>query len=153
MIDNLFFLAVGAFGWGLSLATYRMFARRFSWPMGALQADLPAIPILLGLVSLMSGLLFAASRGVDGGGLVIVGCGFLLAMFWLGFLRVGSQISLFLAPFVTVLLLIGWLSVMFGYDRPGWAFKHPTDYLKPQAYEHAERASIKSQRLLWEPSR
>lgn len=136
MIDNLFLLAVGAFGWGLSLATYRMFARHYAWPMGALHADLPAIPILIGVVALMSGLLFAASRGIDSGGLMIVGCGFLLTVFWTGFLRVGSQISLFLAPLVTLLLLVGWLSVMFGFDRPGWAFKRPGDYFKRQSFEH-----------------
>ena len=27
MVDNLFLLAVAALGWGLSLATYRLFAR------------------------------------------------------------------------------------------------------------------------------
>ncbi len=140
MIDNLFLLAVGAFGWGLSLATYRMFARRFSWPMGALHADLPAIPVILGVASLMTGLLFAASRGVDAGGAMIIGCGFLLALFWIGFLRVGSQISLFLAPAVTVLLLIGWLSVMFGFDRPGWAYERPADYLQQQSYESPKDA-------------
>ena len=128
MVDNLFLLAVGAFGWGLSLAAYRMFARRFAWPMGALQADLPAIPVLLGLVSLMAGLLYAAMRGVDGGGMMIIGCGFLLAMFWIGFLRVGSQISLFLAPLVTVLLVFGWFAHEFGFERPGYALKRPADY-------------------------
>lgn len=110
MIDGLFLLAVGAFGWGLSLATYRMFARRNGWPMGSLQADLPAVPVLLGTVSLLAGLLFAAARGPELGGWVILLFGLLLAIFWTGFLRVGSQISLFLAPIATALLLVGWLS-------------------------------------------
>jgi len=110
MIDGLFLLAVGAFGWGLSLATYRMFARRNGWPMGSLQADLPAVPVLLGMVSLLAGLLFAAARGPELGGWVILLFGLLLAIFWTGFLRVGSQISLFLAPIATALLLVGWLS-------------------------------------------
>ena len=37
--------------------------------------------------------------------------GILLAIFWTGFLRVGSQISLFLAPIASVLLITGWLSL------------------------------------------
>ena len=110
MIDSMFLLAVGAFGWGLSLATYRMFARSNGWPMGSLQADLPAVPILLGIVSFLTGLLFAAARGPELGGWVIVLFGVLLAIFWTGFLRVGSQVSLFLAPIATGLLLVGWLS-------------------------------------------
>lgn len=110
MIDVLFLLAVAAFGWGLSLATYRLFARRNGWPMGSLQADLPAVPVILGLFSLLAGLLFAAARGPELGGWVILLFGLLLAVFWTGFLRVGSQISLFLAPIATALLLVGWLS-------------------------------------------
>lgn len=110
MIDTLFLLAVGAFGWGLSLATYRMFARRNGWPMGSLQSDLPAVPVILGIISLLAGLLFAAARGPELGGWVILLFGLLLAVFWTGFLRVGSQVSLFLAPIATALLLVGWLS-------------------------------------------
>jgi hypothetical protein len=34
MIDERFLLAVAALGWGLSLSTYRVFARRNGWPMG-----------------------------------------------------------------------------------------------------------------------
>lgn len=110
MIDALFLLAVGAFGWGLSLATYPLFARRNDWPMGALQADLPAVSVLLGTFCLLAGLLFAAARGPELGGWVILLFGLLLAVFWTGFLRVGSQVSLFLAPLATALLLVGWLS-------------------------------------------
>jgi hypothetical protein len=110
MIDNLFLLAVAAFGWGLSLATYGLFARRHAWPMGALQIDFPAVPVLLGLFSILIAIWFATTRGVDAGGWVIVLFGILLAIFWTGFLRVGSQISLFLAPVATVLLITGWLS-------------------------------------------
>jgi len=36
--------------------------------------------------------------------------GVLLAIFWTGFLRVGSQVSLFLAPVAMALLLIAWFS-------------------------------------------
>lgn len=110
MMDNLFLLAVAALGWGISLATYGFIARQRSWPMGALQVDFPAVPILLGLFSVLISIWFAVTRGVDAGGWVIVLFGILLAIFWTGFLRVGSQISLFLAPIATVLLITGWLS-------------------------------------------
>ncbi len=128
MIDNLFILAIAAFGWGLSLATYRMFARHNKWPMGTLHADLPAIPILIGIFALLAGTLFAAARGEDFGGWVIIGCGALLAFFWTGFLRVGSQVSLLLAPAVTALLLFGWLAEpFFGYQQPKWASETPRE--------------------------
>lgn len=111
MIDNLFLLAVAALGWGLSLTTYRFFARRHGWPMGALQIDFPTVPALIGAISILFALLFAFTRGAEAGGWVIVLFGILLAIFWTGFLRVGSQISLFLAPIATVLLITGWLSL------------------------------------------
>lgn len=123
MIDNLFLFAVGAFGWGLSLATYRLFAVRNGWAMGALHVDLPAVPVILGIFSLLTGLLFAAARGAELGGWTIVLFGILLATFWTGFLRVGSQISLFLAPLAAVLLLIGWLS---DFDQVRWVGGHPS---------------------------
>ncbi len=110
MIDNLFLLAVAALGWGLSLATYSIFAMRQQWPMGALQLDFPAVPVLLGLVSIAVALWFALTRGSEAGGWIIVLFGILLAIFWTGFLRVGSQISLILAPVATVLRITGWLS-------------------------------------------
>ncbi len=130
MIDNLFLLAIGAFGWGLSLTTYRLFARKNKWPMGSLHTDLPAIPTLLGLFALTMGLLFAAALGAYDGGWIIVACGILLAIFWTGFLRVGSQISLFLAPLAGGLLLIGWLPVILGYEQPRWAHVRPADLIK-----------------------
>lgn len=110
MIDNLFLLAVAALGWGLSLATYSIVARRQEWPMGALQIDFPAVPVLIGLFAISNALWFAATRGTEAGGWVIVLFGILLAVFWTGFLRVGSQISVFLAPVATVLLITGWLN-------------------------------------------
>lgn len=110
MIDERFLLAVAAVGWGLSLSTYRMFARRNGWPMGSLQSDLPAVPVILGLASFLAGLLFAAALGPDNGGWIILLFGLLLAIFWTGFLRVGSQVSLFLAPLAMALLLIAWFS-------------------------------------------
>jgi hypothetical protein len=130
MIDNLFLLAVAAFGWGLSLCTYRLFARSNGWPMGALQSDLPVIPVLIGIAGLIAGLLFATARGADEGGWVIIAFGLLLAVAWTGLLRVGSQVALFLAPVATFLLLLGWLAVPLGYSERKWANERPTETLR-----------------------
>jgi hypothetical protein len=54
--------------------------------------------------------MFAAARGPEDGGWIILLFGVLLAVFWTGFLRVGSQISLFLAPVALGLLLLAWFS-------------------------------------------
>ena len=134
VMDNLFLLAVAAFGLGLSLATYRLFARSNGWPMGALQADLPIIPITIGLLGLLAGLAFATARGADDGGWTIIAIGFLLAVLWTGILRVGSQMSLFLAPIATFLLLLGWLSAPLGYSERKWANESPTETLQRRAY-------------------
>ena len=125
MIDTLFLLAVGALGWGLALATYRAFANRLGWPMGSLHIDFPAIPVLIGILALSAGLAFAAARWSAAQGWVVVLFGIMLAVFWIGFLRVGSQSSLLLAPIATVLLLIGWLGEPLGGDRTGLAAQQP----------------------------
>ncbi len=109
MVDVPFLLAIGAIGWGLSLASYRFFAGRNGWPMGVLHADLPIIPVLIGLLAIAAAGVFAFDRGIDTGGGIIVLFGLLLWLFWTGFLRVGSQISLFLAPLAAALLLVTWL--------------------------------------------
>lgn len=129
MIDYLFLLATGAFGFGLSLATYRFFAKRNGWPMGALHIDMPGVPILIGIFALAVGLFFAVVRGAADGGWVIILFGLALALFWTGFLRVGSQLSLIIAPICAVLLLFGWASGPASYSS---AFQ-PTysDTIKP----------------------
>jgi hypothetical protein len=108
MVDHLFLLAIGALGWGASLATYRALAQRNGWPMGTLQAQQPAVATALGVVSLGLGIVFAAARGGMQGGWVILLFGLALGVFWTGFLRVGAQTSLLLAPLAAALLLIGW---------------------------------------------
>lgn len=130
MIDNLFLLAVASFGFGLSLATYRLFAHSNGWPMGSLQSDLPIIPVTLGILGLAAGLLFATARGAEEGGWVIVATGLLLAVVWTGFMRVASQLSLFLAPLAAFLLLLGWLSVPLGYGERKWATERPPETLR-----------------------
>jgi hypothetical protein len=138
VFDNLSYLAMMAFGFGLSLATYRLFAMRNSWPMGAFHADLPAVPIMIGLVSLVVGVLFAASVG-DARGWMIVGLGFVLWLVWTSLLRVGSQLSLFLAPLATGLLLLGWLGSLFGYDRAANIIENPRDLLRKPGIEQPVR--------------
>lgn len=108
-IDFLFFVATAAFGWGLSLATYRMVALRQDWPMGHLHAERPAIPVLLGILSLIAAFLFAAARS-DYGGWGIIGFGILFAIGWTALFRVGSQYSLLLAPLAAIVLGLGWFS-------------------------------------------
>jgi hypothetical protein len=138
VFDNLAYLAMMAFGFGLSLATYRLFAMRNGWPMGAFHADLPAVPIMIGLVSLVVGVLFAASVG-DARGWMIVGLGFVLWLVWTSLLRVGSQLSLFLAPLATGLLLLGWLGSLFGYDRAANIIENPRDLLRKPGIEQPVR--------------
>lgn len=126
MLDNLFYLAAMAFGFGLSLATYRLIALRNDWPMGAFHADLPGVPIMIGMVTVVVGVLFAAARA-DMGGWLILGLGLLIAVVWTSLLRVGSQMSLFLAPLAAGLLLVGWLGSEFGYDRAASIIEHPKE--------------------------
>lgn len=130
IVDNLFLLAVAALGWGLSLATYRLFARSRGWPMGALQMEAPFIPVVIGLAGLFAGLIFATARGADDGGWVMIALGLLFAAIWTGFLRVASQLSLILAPIATFLLLLGWLAVPLGFSERRWATERPTETLQ-----------------------
>jgi hypothetical protein len=109
-IDIMFLLATAAFGWGLSLATYRFFALRRGWPMGKVQAEAPAVPILIGLFGVVIAFLFAAARGAEYGGWWILVFGLLWAIFWTSLLRVASQVALFLAPAATFLLIFSWAS-------------------------------------------
>ena len=128
MIDTLALLAIGAFGWGLSLATYRHFARQYGWPMGEVQWELPAVPMILGLIAFALGLMFALARGIGDGGGIIILFGLLLALFWTGFLRVGSQVSLVLAPLTALLLLLCWANGPYGdYRRAGVNPQDKTD--------------------------
>ncbi|MEQ1576446.1 MAG: hypothetical protein ABL894_02230 [Hyphomicrobium sp.] len=117
MIDLPAVLAIAALGWGLSLCTYRYVAQRNGWPMGALHTDLPAVPATIGLVAIFVALAFASWRGTPEGGWVVVLFGVLLAFFWTGFLRVGSQVTLFLAPIATAVLIVIWMAIGPGYDR------------------------------------
>jgi hypothetical protein len=110
-VDLPFGLAVAAIGFGLSLMTYRMFARHYEWPMGAWQESHPSLPIMIGLISLTIGVLFATARWFDGGIYAASAIGLFglsLAIIWTGFLRVGSQVSLILAPVAAGMLFVAW---------------------------------------------
>ncbi len=109
IFDLLFYAAAGAFGWGLSLATYRLFALHYGWPMGDLHVRTPSIPVLLGLVCVIVGFTFALRNRGEVGGWAILFSGVFLAIVWTGLLRVASQISLFLAPGAAGLIILGWV--------------------------------------------
>ena len=120
MIDLPALLAIAALGWGLSLCTYRTVARRNGWPLGALHTDLPAVAAIIGLVAIFVALAFASWRGTPEGGWIVILFGVLLAFFWTGFLRVGSQVTLFLAPIATASLIFMWLALGPGFERTEW---------------------------------
>jgi hypothetical protein len=109
MFDLGFILAVGALGWGLSLATYRAFAAQHRWPMGVWQADSPQLPIAIGALCMLLAVLVATARigggnGASGWLILVFGLGW--AVFWTGFLRVGAQSALLLAPVAALLLMV-----------------------------------------------
>jgi hypothetical protein len=112
MVDVGFLLAVVAFGWGLSLATYRALAVLRGWPMGTWQAEWPSMPIALGIMCILMALLFSLARGYGGyvvSAWAIPVFGVAWAVFWIGFLRVGAQSALLLGPPAARLLLVRWL--------------------------------------------
>ncbi|MGD9804972.1 MAG: hypothetical protein AB7E81_00500 [Hyphomicrobiaceae bacterium] len=107
-VDWMFWLAVVAFGWGLSLATYRWFAVHNSWPMGEWQAHRPGLPIAIGLFSILIAMLFAFARG--GASLMALPLlGLLCAVIWTGLARVAAQSALLLAPISVIALLVLWM--------------------------------------------
>jgi hypothetical protein len=106
MIDQSFLLAVGAIGWGLSLATYRPLALRAGWPLGKAQERVPALTLIVAGLSIVTGLAVAGDRGALSGGVAIVLLGIALAVFWSGFLRVGAQSALLLAPLAALALVV-----------------------------------------------
>jgi hypothetical protein len=111
-IDLGFILAVVAFGWGLSLATYRPFAERRGWPLGTWQAQRPGLSVLVGVSAIFFAVLYALARGYGGyllSAALIPLFGIAWAAFWTGFLRVGAQSALLLAPVAALMLLVRWL--------------------------------------------
>lgn len=112
-IDLAFVLAVVSFGWGLSLASYRAFAKQYGWPMGSWHQHRPGLPIMVGALSMLLATVFALARGYGGYVLsagAIPAFGVAWAVFWTGFMRVGAQSALLLAPAAAMLLVLRWLS-------------------------------------------
>lgn len=105
--DIMFVLAVAAFGWGLSVMTYRWVAIRNGWPMGAWQSQMPELPAMLGLVVIAVAMVFALARGW-GTALILPLLGLAIAFGWTALLKVGAQSALLLGPAAAVLVLIGW---------------------------------------------
>ncbi|MGE0699909.1 MAG: hypothetical protein AB7O57_12510 [Hyphomicrobiaceae bacterium] len=107
-VDPMLWLAVAAFAWGLSLASYRWFATHNGWPMGEWQAHRPGLPIAIGLFSMLLGLLFALARGGPAA-LWVPAMGLVGAIVWTALLRVGAQVALLLAPLSVIGLLALWM--------------------------------------------
>jgi hypothetical protein len=112
-VDTAFFFAVWALGFGLSLATYRSFARHHGWPMGVWQAHRGPLPVLIGVVCMLVAGLFALARiygghVTSGWAIPLFGVGW--GIFWTGFFRVGAQSALLLGPAAAAILLVMWLS-------------------------------------------
>src|SRR5262249_30084433 len=108
-----FVLAVIAFGMGLSLATYRAVAAQLGWPMGIWHLERPGLPVLIGLGCLVLACAYAFARAYGGyflSAAVFPIFGLAWAGFWTGFLRVGAQSALLLAPLVAALLVVRWMT-------------------------------------------
>lgn len=109
-IDAVFFLATAACGFGLSLATYRFFALRNGWTMGDWHRHRPGLPMAIGVVAVVWSIMIALGRG--GASLWTIPLfGVFCAAAWTGVLKVGSQVSLILAPVATVLLALAWMII------------------------------------------
>lgn len=108
MFDLGFALAVGALGWGLSLASYRVLAERCGWPLGRWQAERHILTFAIGLACIGLGVLAAFLRlwaGDVWAGILVILFGIAWAVFWTGFLHTGAQSALLLAPAAALILL------------------------------------------------
>jgi hypothetical protein len=115
-VDTAFFFAVWAFGWGLSLATYRPLAKHHRWPLGTWHAERPRLPVAIGFLCMLLAGFFATARLYGGyltSGLAIPVFGVAWAVFWTGFLRVGAQSALLLAPAAAFILLLLWIAAAY----------------------------------------
>lgn len=136
--DPMYLLAVAAFAFGLSLASYRWFAAHNGWPMGEWQAHRPGLPIAIGLFAMIFAMLFAMARG--GATLLWVpAAGIIAALLWTWVARVGAQSALLLAPASVLGLLTYWVFAVSSLD-PGALderFKSPA----PLRIDRSEPAS------------
>jgi len=109
LIDWMYWLAVAAFAWGLSLATYRWFAIHNGWPMGEWQAHRPGLPIAIGLFSVLFAVLFGIARGGTSVYFLPL-LGAFGALLWTALTRVAAQSALLLAPISVIALLVLWMT-------------------------------------------
>lgn len=112
-IDYGLVFAVTTFGWGLALLVYRVCALTAGWPMGKWQREQPEAAWWMGAACMALATVFAVWRAFIGyplSGSVIPLFGVAWGLFWIGFLRVGAQSALLLAPAAALLLLIRWLA-------------------------------------------
>ena len=101
--DAMFVLATAAFAWGLSLVSYRWFARHNGWAMGAWQAAMPAVPQAIGVAVVALAVGVAIARGPGTAVLVLV-LGLAGAAVWTLLLKVGAQSALLLGPLAAALV-------------------------------------------------
>lgn len=113
-IDPLSFAAIAAFGWGLSLTTYRVAALRLGWPMGEAQASYPAVTVAVGLLGMIAGAGYTWLAPGAHGIVTVLPAGVLFGLFWTGFMRVASQSALILTPLAVGVLLLGLLGRLIG---------------------------------------
>lgn len=112
-IDYGLVFAVAALGWGLALLLYRTCALSSGWPMGKWQRERAESAWWIGMACIALAMAFAVWRfsiGYPVSASVIPLFGIAWGLFWIGFLRVGAQSALLLAPFAALLLLIRWFS-------------------------------------------
>jgi len=112
-IDFGLLLAVLTMGWGIATAAYRPVAEAVHWPMGSPQRRYPHVAQGLGWLCVTCAVSFVVWRTVAGypaSAAMILVFGLAWAAFWLGFLRVGAQSALLLAPLAAALLLWRWLA-------------------------------------------
>lgn len=110
LINMMFVAATLAFAFGLSVASYRWFARHNGWPMGEWQAHRPGLAVAVGVLCMVVAMLFALARG-DATLLILPLLGGLIALAWTAIARVGSQVALILAPLCALLLIILWIAI------------------------------------------
>jgi len=110
-VDVMFVVATLAFAWGLSLATYRLFAVYNGWPMGEWQAHRPGLPIAIGLFAMAFAVTFGLARASvtgDATAIIVPLFGVLCALAWTAITRIGAQSALLLAPLAVLALLGLW---------------------------------------------
>lgn len=149
--DPMYLLAVAAFAFGLSLASYRWFAAHNGWPMGEWQAHRPGLPVAIGLFAMIFAMLFAMARG--GTTLLWVpAAGIIAGLLWTWVARVGAQSALLLAPASVLGLLTYWVFAVSSLDagtlderfkspaplridrsEPASGTPSPTGYVQPEA--------------------